>query len=71
MKSTNILQEISKRDETEVYVTFMEGNQMRLYAIQDGATYPYIDCIIPKNTKLVDIITLLDNVDEVFRYVEY
>lgn len=71
MKSTNILQEISKRDESEVYVTFMEGNQMRLYAIQDGATYPYIDCIIPKNTKLVDKIALLDNVDEVFRYVEY
>lgn len=71
MKSTNILQEISKRDESEVYVTFMEGNQMRLYAIQDGATYPYIDCIILKNTKLVDRIELLDNVDEVFRYVEY
>lgn len=71
MKSTNILQEISKRDESEVYVTFMEGNQMRLYAIQDGATYPYIDCIITKNTKLVDKIELLDNVDEVFRYVEY
>ena len=71
MKSTNILQEISKRDETEVSVTFMEGNQMRVYAIQDGATYPYIDCIIPKNTKLIDTITLLDNVDKVFRYVEY
>ena len=71
MKSTNILQEIRKRDETEVSVTFMEGNQMRIYAIQDGATYPYIDCIIPRDTKLVDKITLLDNVDEVFRYVEY
>ena len=71
MKSTNILQEIRKRDETEVYVTFMEGNQMRLYAIQDGATYPYIDCIIQRDTKLVDKIELLDNVDEVFRYVEY
>ena len=71
MKSTNILQEIRKRDETEVSVTFMEGNQMRIYAIQDGATYPYIDCIIPRDTKLVDRITLLDNVDKVFRYVEY
>lgn len=70
MKSTNILQEISKIDETEVYVTFMEGNQMRLYAIQDGDTYPYIDCIIPKNTKLVDSIILLDTVDKVFRYVD-
>ena len=71
MKSTNILQEISKRDETEVTVTFMEGNQMRIYAIQDGATYPYIDCIIQKDTKLVDTITLLDTVDNVIRYVEY
>ena len=71
MKSTNILQEIRKRDETEVSVTFMEGNQMRIYAIQDGATYPYIDCIIPRDTKLIDTITLLDTVDEVFRYVEY
>lgn len=71
MESTNILQEIRKRDKTEVYVTFMEGNQMRLYAIQYGDTYPYIDCTIPKNTELVDRIALLDNVDEVFRYVEY
>ena len=71
MKSINILQEIRKRNKTEVYVTFMEGNQMGLCAFQDGATYPYIDCIIPKNTKLIDTITLLDTVDKVYRYVEY
>ena len=71
MESTNILQEIRKRNKTEVYVTFMEDNQMELRAIQYGDTYPYIDCVIPKNTELVDRITLLDTVDKVFRYVEY
>ena len=71
MESTNILQEIRKSGKTEVYVTFMEDNQMRLYAIQDGATYPYIDCIIPKNAELIYDITLLDNVDKVYKYVEY
>ena len=71
MKSTEILQEIRKSDKTEVYVTFMEDNQMRLYAIQDGATYPYIDCTIPKNPELIYDITLLDNVDKVYKYVEY
>ena len=71
MKRINILQEIRKRDKTKVYVRFMKDKKMRLYAIQDGATYPYIDCIIPESTKFVDSIVLLDTVDKVFRYVEY
>ena len=71
MKRISIYKEISKRDKTKVYVRFMKGKKMRLYAIQDGNTSPYIDCILPESTKFVDSIVLLDTVDRVFRYVEY
>lgn len=70
MNKKEIKKTISNRDETEVRVTFMEGNQMRLYAIQDGATVPYIDCIIPTDRKLVEELSNLDTVDEVLCYSE-
>ena len=70
MTNENILKLIDSRDETEVQITFLEGNQMRVYAIQDGAASPYLDIIIPINRSLITKLESIDTVDEVHCYSE-
>ena len=70
MTNESILKLIKSRDETEVQITFLEGNQMRVYAIQDGAASPYLDVIIPINKSLITKLESIDTVDEVNCYSE-
>lgn len=70
MTKENILKLIDSRDETEVQITFLEGNQMRVYAIQDAAPAPYLDCIISKDMNLIKELETFETVDEVICFSE-
>lgn len=70
MTKENILKTINQKDETEVQITFMEDNQMRVLAIQDAAFSSYIDCVIPTDRSFVEQLKSLDTVDEVKYYYD-
>jgi hypothetical protein len=70
MTNENILKLIDSRDETEVQITFLEDNQMRVYAIQDAAPAPYLDCIVTKDMSLIKELETLETVDEVICFSE-
>lgn len=70
MTNENILKLIDSRDETEVQITFLEGNLMRVYAIQDAAPAPYLDRIVTKDVSLIKELETLETVDEVICFSE-